>query len=40
MMIEIKDFQKNIDRHTTLDIPLLIVDSGEIAAALISTLCS
>jgi ABC-2 type transport system ATP-binding protein len=32
MMIEIRDFQKIVDRHTTLDIPLLIVDSGEVAA--------
>jgi ABC-2 type transport system ATP-binding protein len=32
MMIEIKNFQKIVDQHTTLDIPLLIVGSGEIAA--------
>jgi ABC-2 type transport system ATP-binding protein len=31
-MIEIRDFQKIVDPHTTLDIPLLIVDSGEVAA--------
>jgi ABC-2 type transport system ATP-binding protein len=32
MMIEIKNFQKIVDRHTTIDIPLLTVASGEIAA--------
>jgi ABC-2 type transport system ATP-binding protein len=37
MMIEIRDFQKIVDPHTTLDIPLLIVDSGEIAAVVGST---
>jgi ABC-2 type transport system ATP-binding protein len=30
-MIEIKDFQKIIDQYTILDIPLLVVESGEIA---------
>jgi ABC-2 type transport system ATP-binding protein len=37
MMIEIKDFQKIIDRHTTLDIPLLMVESGEVVAVVGST---
>ena len=31
-MIEIRDFQKVVDRHTTLDIPYLLVGSGEVAA--------
>jgi ABC-2 type transport system ATP-binding protein len=36
-MIEIRDFQKIVDQRTTLDIPLLIVESGEVAAVVGAT---